>query len=188
MNDRRSSIAAQSPPIRRVTPPGRRLFALLCCGFTFVAASYAADPPRLRAILDAERPPPGVVFEIVSGDPQTLRWAIPQVTDYTNRLRARFPGLPIAVVTHGKEQFALTREKREQFAGVHASVERLARDQDIPVHVCETYATMHRVEAEAFPDYVAVTAAGPVQIKNYQEVGYVLIKLSRPAAGAGAPP
>lgn len=171
--------------------PGRtqvalRLAAVLLAALAAPASGNPDEPAALRAILAGQRPPSGVVFEIVSGDPQTLRWAIPRVTDYAGRLRARFPALPIAVVTHGKEQFALTREKQREFAGVHDPVEQLVRDQDIPVHVCETYANRHRVYTEDFPDYVAVAAAGPVQIRNYQENGYLLVTLHRPAATPGS--
>ena len=51
----------------------------------------------------------GIVFEVVSMEEDTLEWAVPVVNDYSGRLRKRFPGIKLALVTHRMEQFALTR-------------------------------------------------------------------------------
>lgn len=140
--------------------------------------AHAADHPTITKLLAQDRPPPGVVFEIVTGDPQALRWAVPQVADYAKRLRERFPKLEIAVVTHGQEMFALQKDKQGTAPEVHAGIEQLAKDQGIPVHVCETYAGWRGIGAEAFPAYVNVAAAGPTQVKDYMALGYVLVKIS----------
>lgn len=148
--------------------------------------SHAADHPAVTRLLAADRPPPGVVFEIVTGDPQALSWALPQVVDHAKRLRARFPGLAIAVVTHGREMFALTKDAQARAQDVHRAVEKLVRDEDIPVHVCETYAGWRGLAPEAFPDYVDVAPAGPTQVANYLALGYVLVKIGAPPAAGGA--
>lgn len=154
---------------------------LATCGLiACLSVAAHADSAAVDQLLRADRPPDGVVFEIVSGDPAALRWAVPLVSDYSERLRKRFPGLAIAVVSHGKEEFALTRDRRKEYAAVHQEVEKLVRDNAIPVHVCETYANWHKFSAEDFPDYISVTAAGPVQIKNYREIGYQVIKVRKP--------
>lgn len=159
------------------------LFATLLFA-TFV---HAADHPTVTRLLTQDQPPPGVVFEIVTGDPQALRWAVPQVADYAKRLRERFPKLDIAVVTHGQEMFALQKDKRAAAPEVHAGIEQLSKEQHIPVHVCETYAGWRGIGAEAFPDYVNVAPAGPTQVKNYMALGYVLVKISAPINGKPVP-
>lgn len=148
---------------------------------------HAADHPLITKLLAQDQPPPGVVFEIVTGDPQALRWAVPQVADYARRLRARFPKLEIAVVTHGQEMFELQQDKRAAEPGVHAQVEQLVKEEHIPVHVCETYARWRGVGAEAFPDYVNVAPAGPAQVNHYMDIGYVRIKISAPMNGQPLP-
>lgn len=146
---------------------------------------HAADHPLMTKLLSQDQPPPGVVFEIVTGDPQALRWAVPQVADYAKRLRERFPKLEIAVVTHGQEMFALQQDKRAASPDVHAGIEQLVKEQHIPVHVCETYAAWRGVSAEAFPAYVNVAPAGPAQVNNYMQLGYVLVKISAPIVEKG---
>lgn len=159
------------------------LVSVLC----LAAAAQAADHPLIAKLLAQDQPPSGVVFEIVTGDPQALSWAVPQVTDYAKRLRARFPGLEIAVVTHGQEMFVLQKDRRAAAPAVHAGIEALSREQGIPVHVCETYAGWRGVGAEAFPDYVNVAPAGPAQVNDYLQLGYVLIKISAPMNGKPVP-
>lgn len=160
---------------------------ILLAALLLSAAAHAADHPLVAKLLSQNQPPPGVVFEIVTGDPQALRWAVPQVADYAKRLRERFPKLEIAVVTHGQEMFALQKEKRGSSPEVHAEIEQLVKEQHIPVHVCETYAGWRGVSAEAFPEYVNVAPTGPAQVKNYMQLGYVLIKISAASNGQALP-
>ncbi len=159
------------------------LLAALCCA----QLAHAADHPLVTKLLSQTQAPPGVVFEIVTGDPQALRWAVPQVADYAKRLRARFPKLDIAVVTHGQEMFSLQKDKRAAAPEVHAGIEQLSKEQGIPVHVCETYAGWRGIGAEAFPEYVNVAPSGPSQVKNYLQLDYVLIKISAAMNGKPAP-
>lgn len=147
------------------------MLAMICSG---VAAEQSSS--AVNRVLALPKAPPGVVFEIVSANESELEQAIPKVTRYLNQLRQRFPQLPIAVVTHGREMFALQSNKRGAAAQVHAGVESLSKN-DIPVHVCETYAGMRGIGAEAFPSYVDVAPSGPSQIKSYLELGYLLIKI-----------
>ncbi len=150
------------------------------------SVTHAADHPLITQLLAQDKTPPGVVFEIVTGDPKALSWAVPQVADYAKRLREHFPKLEIAVVTHGQEMFALQTDKRGASPEVHAEIEQLVKEQHIPVHVCETYAKWRGIGAEAFPDYVNVAPAGSTQVKTYMELGYMLIKISAPINGKPA--
>lgn len=164
----------------------KRLITLLAALFMSTVA-HAADHPLVTKLLGQKQPPPGVVFEIVTGDPQALRWAIPQVADYAQRLRERFPKLEIAVVSHGQEMFELQADRRAAESEVHAQVEQLVKQQHIPVHVCETYAGWRGVSAEAFPAYVNVAPAGPAQVNHYMDLGYVRVKIGAAMNGKPAP-
>ena len=73
-------------------------------------------------------------------DPGALEHALPWVSQAAARLKASHPQLPMALVTHGQEMFALQASQRDRNPQVHQLVETLGRDQGIPVHVCETYA------------------------------------------------
>jgi intracellular sulfur oxidation DsrE/DsrF family protein len=103
----------------------------------------------------------------------------PRVTDYARRLRARFPDLSMAVVSHGKEEFALQKSHRREYAQVHQGVRALVGN-DIPLHVCGTHAGWYGVTAEDFPDYVDVAAAGPAQVNDYRKLGWEVVVLTAP--------
>ena len=160
---------------------------LLIAALLLSNAAHAADHPLITQLLARDKAPPGVVFEIVTGDSTGLEWAVPQVADYAQRLRARFPKLEIAVVSHGQEMFALQTSRRADSPDVHAGIEQLVKQQHIPVHVCETYAGWRGIGPDAFPAYVNVAPAGPTQVKLYMELGYVLIKISSASNGNPVP-
>ncbi len=160
---------------------GRLVGLWLLLGWFMPAATALADPDaEVRTILAQPAPPAGVVFEIAVRDPEALRWAIPRVRTYVGRLRERFPDLDVAVVTHGREQFALQRDKGAEYGQLQAQVRSLVRNTGVSVHVCETNAARRGVNPEDFPDFVTVSAAGPAQVNDYVALGYVKIRLRRP--------
>ena len=147
-----------------------------------LACLPAASAATLDTLLARTAPPPGVVFEIADRDPQALDHALPWVKQAAQRLKARFPGMPMALVAHGQEMFALQTAQREDNATAHQLAESLVRDEGIPLHVCETYAGWRGVAPEAFPAYVDVAPEGPAQIRNYEALDYVRLVVPRAAA------
>ena len=145
-----------------------------------IAGSKPASDSAVESLLESGQQPQGVVFEIASGDLRSLDWALPRIQRYVKALRGQFPDVEIAVVTHGREQFALTSDQQKSQGAVHDNVQSLVRDQNVPVHVCETYAEMNNVAAEQFPEYVQVAPAGPAQVRAYEDLGYSVIRLRRP--------
>lgn len=139
-----------------------------------------AAPLTLDALLARPVAPPGVVFEIVDRDPRALDVALPWVKQASQRLKARFPALPMALVTHGQEMFALQAGGRAGNPAVHQIAESLSRD-GIPVHVCETYAGWRGLAPESFPAYIDVAPAGPTQIHNYEALDYVRLVVPKAA-------
>lgn len=153
-------------------------FLAAASGLVLVAHA-AASPVTLEAILARPSPPPGVVFEIVDRDPDALELALPWVKDAAARLKARHPGVPMALVTHGQEMFALQASRRAGNPKVHQLAESLSREQGIPVHVCETFAGWRGLATEHFPSYIDVAPSGPAQIRNYEMLDYVRIVVPR---------
>jgi intracellular sulfur oxidation DsrE/DsrF family protein len=153
---------------------------LVLISLVWVPGAMASDNQReVDSILKMDAAPLGVVFEIVESDPDALKWAIPQVVKFSKQLRSQFPDIAIAVVSHGKEQFALMKEDEEDNTAVHKAVKSLLA-QDVPVHVCGTHASWYGKNEDDFPDYVDVTPAGPTQIANYVDMGYHKIVLDKP--------
>ena len=155
---------------------------MILCTITLFAAlagfqSSAVATDDVEALLALEEAPAGVVFEIVSGDADTLGKLLPGVRADIERLRARFPGLPVAIVSHGEEQFALTTKNLESDPELDVIAEEMVTGKDVDLHVCGTYAGWFGVDPEDFPDYVDVAATGPAQINDYRALDYVLITL-----------
>jgi intracellular sulfur oxidation DsrE/DsrF family protein len=125
-------------------------------------------------LLTRPEAPEGVVFEIAEADEDALEELLPRVRRAIEKIRARFPQTNFAVVSHGREEFALQSKYQAENAEIHQQVQSLVSD-DVPVHVCETHAGWYGVSAEDFPEYVNVAPTGPGQISLYQELGYELI-------------
>lgn len=150
-----------------------KLFILLL--FLLGAGTAWADV-TVDQLLLRDEPPAGVVFEIIADD-DGLDWAVPAINTHVRRLRERWPDLEIAVVSHGREQFALTRNEASTYSEVHEGIQQLVEQENVPVHVCGTHAGWYGVNPEDFPDYIDVAPSGPVQIRNYEDLGYALVVL-----------
>jgi len=141
-----------------------------------VNAGAANHQQQIDSIISAKDRPEGVVFEIVSGDSAA---ALPETKKAIDQLRQRFPELPIAIVTHGQEQFALQTANKNQFQKVHSLTESLVKDSGVNLHVCGTYADWHGVDAEEFARHVNVAPAGPAQINDYIALGYIKVLIDQ---------
>jgi len=149
------------------------LRSLVCAALAYlVLPNIACSDDDIDHILARSEAPTGVVFEIVSSDAQALQALLPKVRDYVTRLRNRFPDIGLAVVSHGREELALTRGNRERYGEVHRQVQDLVSAR-VPVHVCGTYAGWHGLTPEEFPEYVDVVSQGPTQVRDYREFGYL---------------
>ncbi len=144
--------------------------------FFLTANVQANNQQEIEQLLAQKDAPFGVVFEIVEGNDDALQWAIPAVNKYIRQLQERFPGIGLAVVSHGSEQFGLMKSQQKENTAVHTAVQSLVAS-DVPVHVCGTHASWRGKTADDFPDYVDVTPAGPTEIRNYEAMGYVLIEI-----------
>ena len=152
---------------------------LMCRSLLLLLLMLAISRPAMandavEAILAGTSAPTGVVFEIVEADEDALRELLPQLRRAIQQIRARFPQTEFAVVSHGREEFALQSQYQGEYAELHQQVRALVADE-VPVHVCETHAGWYGITAEDFPEYVNVAPTGPGQIRLYQELDYQLI-------------
>lgn len=135
------------------------------------------EEDAIAAIFRLERAPAGIVFEIVGGDNKTLRNAIQRSKDYMQRIKKKFPQSKFVVVSHGLEQFALTRDNINEYPLLHQQVHSLVNHNHVTLQVCGSLSEMTGHDINAFPDYVEVVDAVPLQIETYQEQGYHLIEM-----------
>lgn len=154
----------------------RILYVVLIVLLLPLSLAQANNQDEINKILAMDQSPIGVVFEVVEGNGDALDWAIPAINKYVMQLRKHFPDIGLAVVSHGSEQFGLMTSKQKEKAEVHKTVQSLVAS-DVPVVVCGTHASWRGKKASDFPDYVEVAPAGPTEIRNYEEMGYILIVL-----------
>lgn len=141
------------------------------------APAYALDSVEDFFKYYKEKPPEGLVIEIVSGNYTLLNDLLPDLKKDIQNIKKRFPDMDIAIVTHGAEQFALTRNRKDSNKNAHEIVESLVSQDGVDVHVCGTYAEWKGVLPEDFSEYVDVAPAGPAQINYYLELEYEIITL-----------
>lgn len=139
-------------------------------------ADQASAAAAVQRLLQRDVAPAGVVFDIVSTDPKYLDSALAKVNAWEAELHARFPALDVAVVSHGKEQLALTVANQPlEFTANSLAAELLGNN--VALHVCGLHATVLGVSADEYPDHIDVTPSGPAKIAEYVDRGYVLIVL-----------
>ena len=147
-----------------------------------VAGGSLADTyshPEVERLLQAEQPPDGVVIEVISWNPDTWDWATPMISQFRQQLDQRFPGIDVAVVSHGGEQFQLTRDNLENAPAIYQGIASLT-EQGVDFHVCGTHSEWKGVAESEYVDLVDVSPSGPAQINDYKSLGYQLIVLKSP--------
>lgn len=165
---------ANSKAVRLARRLKSRAAGALLIALLFAPPVPASTDDEVAQLLAQDEAPFGVVFEIVEGDEAALQELLPRVRDAIERIRERFPETGFAIVSHGREEFALQAQNRSEFPIVHQQVQALV-SEEVPVHVCGTHASWYGVTPEDFPDYVDVAPTGPGQVRLYQDLGYTLI-------------
>jgi intracellular sulfur oxidation DsrE/DsrF family protein len=153
----------------------RRAAALALLTLLACARVLAAPADEVARLVAAHEPPPGVVFEVVTGDESALDRILPVIRAHARTLRERFPGLPVAVLTHGSEQFSLLSENAGRYATLHALVADLGQRDDIPVQVCGNHASWRSKGREDFAAEVEVVSSAGTKLSEYRAAGYAVI-------------
>lgn len=139
----------------------------------------AGKPETVDEVLQLEKMPEGVVFRVDGWDHDALQWAVPVIQKSAERLRQRFPGIRLAMVTHGEEEFALMKRASDVYPDVHKGVKKLV-DDDVKVHVCAGHALMNGQSEKGFVDFVDPVPAGADKVAQYMRQGYIYINVLRP--------
>ena len=136
-------------------------------------------PEAVERLLQTNQPPEGVVIELLSWDEKTWTWAAPRIAEIRQQLKNKFAEIDIAVVSHGGEQFQLTRQRESEQPQAIAQLRELT-DQGVNLHVCGTHSYWKDVPEADYLDIVDVSPSGPAQINDYIKLGYTLVKLEAP--------
>jgi intracellular sulfur oxidation DsrE/DsrF family protein len=149
--------------------------AIALCSLIASADAPASPADEVAGLIGADTAPAGVVFEVVSGDETELDRVLPEIRELARRLRERFPELPLAVLTHGSEQFSLLGENTARYGKLHELASAFTENDRIPVQVCGNHASWRGKGDADFPDYVEVVSSAASKLTEYREAGYVII-------------
>ena len=153
-----------------------RLLSYLCLVF-WSSALLAAELEDVSRLLERSSAPVGVVFEMVGGDAESLNIALRRTETYVVKLKKKFPDAKFVILSHGLEQFSLLQHNKDDNPNLHQRVERLVKDEKIPIQVCGAFAEMSDVDDRDFIKSVQVVDSAPLQIQEYVEQGYVVIEM-----------
>ena len=154
------------------------LFFFLVCYFTSQHL-FAAQYPEIDEILASDTAPDGIVFEVISWDKKTWTWAAPLLKELREKLLQKFPGLDVAVVSHGAEQFQLTKKEAPAQPLAIKTLQGLS-DQGVNIYVCGTHSSWQDISTDSYIDIIDVSPSGPAQINDYIKLGYTKILLRKP--------
>ena len=148
---------------------------------TFITADLQAQEFRLAdidALIAAKSEPDGVVFEIITWEDNTWDWAAPKLKVLIEQLRTTYPGLEVALISHGNELFDLALEKNNQSQPAIKTLQNLSED-DVDIYVCGTYASYKHLGIYDFLPFVDVAPSGTAQLNDYIKLGFEHIVLER---------
>jgi len=133
--------------------------------------------PGINRLIQANDNPTGVVFELIESDKSTWVWAAPMIKDLKDQLKAKYPDIEIAVVSHGREQFQLTKKRAKHQELAISILGDLVRKEGVDLHVCGTHSSWYDIPASSYIDIVDVAVSGPAKINDYINLGYQPIQL-----------
>lgn len=131
---------------------------------------------ELKELLGLGRPA-GMAFLVREQNEEAYDWVLPRLERYVALVRAQWPDLPIAVVSHGEEIFSLVEEEQPANAAYRDAIVRLVTQYDVAFQVCGAFAALSGVDASEFIDPVEVVDSAPYQIMDYRTMGYRILHL-----------
>lgn len=155
----------------------KKVIALGLLVFLLQVTQAQAGAISVPKLLQSKDSPAGVVIEIVSGNDDALRRLMPKIRDSIKNIREKFGHeLEIAIVSHGREQFALTKDNADVYGDVHKALKNIS-DSNVDIHVCATHASWNNIDEDDFAEFINVSPAGPAQINDYIALGFVHVMI-----------
>jgi len=127
--------------------------------------------------LTLKEEPPGVVFELIESTHYAWTWAAPKIRSYVSQLREKFPNIDLAIVSHGREQFSLTKKGASSIIKEVSILKDINKKDSVDISVCGTHSKWLNVSRENYLPFVNVAESGPALINDYKNLGYILILL-----------
>ncbi|WP_428086941.1 DsrE family protein [Candidatus Thioglobus sp.] len=153
------------------------LFGLLLSAYSLCFAQVFSHPVIDRLIAQNSEPE-GIVFELVAYDRHAWSWAAPKISQLSAQLKAKYPKVDIAIISHGNEQFQLSVKNAKKNQHSTALLSKLVKD-GVDIYVCGVNSLWNNVPENSYIEEVSVATSGPAKINDYINLGYTLIKLNK---------
>jgi intracellular sulfur oxidation DsrE/DsrF family protein len=138
---------------------------------TFSTAQEQFRHSSVDTLISNNVEPEGVVFEILEWRDNTWKWASPMIKSLRNQLQNKYPELEIAIVSHGDEQFELTKNRESQQPQAINILNDMVMN-GVSLHVCGVNSGWNNVGDDEYIDIVDVAVSGPAKINDYIMLGY----------------
>ena len=162
---------------------GLWLVAMLCALATVLPAaeqspSLYPEQGEIDRLLSGPEPA-GVLLLVMEHDEEALQWVLPRVIHYTGQLQGKWRELPIVLLSHGDEMFALRSEYGVLYPGIHKMARDLVENRGVVFNVCESWASNEGVAWDEFPDFIDVVPFAPAEIENYRHLDFKVINIEQ---------
>lgn len=134
--------------------------------------------PEVDKLMNSNEEPEGVVFELLEWEENTWKWASPMISSLRTQLQFKFPGIEIAIVSHGDEQFELTKSRKYEQPSAMSILKDMTMD-GVSLHVCGVNSSWNNVGDDEYLDMVDVAVSGPAKINDYIMLGFDHIIIQR---------
>jgi len=135
----------------------------------------------VKTLISANLEPDGIVFEIITWEDNSWDWAAPMLQTAVQQLRTQYPGIEIAVVSHGNELFELALKNNNPLKPSMQILQTLG-DEQVEFYVSGDYAKYKYLSTRDFLPFVDVVPSGTAQLQDYIKLGFSHILLERPHA------
>jgi len=132
---------------------------------------------QIEDILTLNEEPPGVVFELIESTGYAWTWAAPKIRSYVSQLREKFPNIDLAIVSHGREQFSLTKKSTSSITEEVSILQNINKQDSVDISVCGSHSLWFNVSRENYLPFINVAESGPALINDYKNLGYINILL-----------
>jgi len=139
---------------------------------------FHPDYEEVRAILNGDEEPMGVMFMIRGAHEQALEDMLPRLQRHLRALRARHPRLHLVAIAYCEEVRALATAARDRHPALHATLERLIADLPLDVHVCGAFAAGIDLSPDDFPPHFDVVPSSTAQYEAYRALDYLPVMMA----------
>ena len=132
---------------------------------------------QIEDILTLNEEPPGVVFELIESTGYAWTWAAPKIRSYVSQLREKFPNIDLAIVSHGREQFSLTKKSTSSITEEVSILQNINKKDSVDISVCGSHSLWFNVSRENYLPFINVAESGPALINDYKNLGFIIVLL-----------